>query len=102
MASCHDPCVDSAADAYERDIVAFLAAREAKYCSDDGWLTMEQGRAAFSVQGGGSRFARARFNRACKCRPPRAFNPLVTCPFAAACERLDVPIRAGERHPRGS
>jgi uncharacterized protein (DUF1684 family) len=39
-ASCHDPCVDFAADAHEREIVAFRAAREARYRSDRGWLTL--------------------------------------------------------------
>lgn len=40
MASCHDPSVDFPADAYEREILAFRAAREAKYRSEDGWLTL--------------------------------------------------------------
>ena len=39
-ASCHDPCVDFAADAHEREIVAFRAAREARYRSDRSWLTL--------------------------------------------------------------
>jgi uncharacterized protein len=39
-ASCHDPSVDFAADAYEREILAFRAAREARYRSEDGWLTL--------------------------------------------------------------
>lgn len=40
------------------------------------------------------------FNRACN--PPCAFNPLVTCPLPPPANRLDVPVRAGERLPRGS
>src|SRR5262245_55092746 len=41
MASCHDPSVESAApDAYEREILAFRAARENRYRSDEGWLTL--------------------------------------------------------------
>jgi len=39
------------------------------------------------------------FNRACN--PPCAFNPLVTCPLPPSANRLTVPIRAGERLPRG-
>jgi hypothetical protein len=38
--SCHDPSVDFAADAYERDMLAFRAAREARYRSEAGWLTL--------------------------------------------------------------
>ncbi len=40
------------------------------------------------------------FNRACN--PPCAFNPLVTCPLPPPANRLDVPVRAGERLPRGN
>lgn len=40
MGPCHDPFVDFAADAHEREIVAFRAAREARYRSDRGWLTL--------------------------------------------------------------
>jgi uncharacterized protein len=40
------------------------------------------------------------FNRACN--PPCAFNPMVTCPLPPPANRLDVPIRAGERLPRGN
>jgi hypothetical protein len=39
-ASCHDPGVESAPDAYEREILAFRAAREARYRSENGWLTL--------------------------------------------------------------
>jgi uncharacterized protein len=40
------------------------------------------------------------FNRACN--PPCAFNPMVTCPLPPPANRLDVPVRAGERLPRGN
>jgi uncharacterized protein (DUF1684 family) len=40
MTSCHDPSVDSAADAYQREILAFRAARETRYRSEQGWLTL--------------------------------------------------------------
>ena len=40
------------------------------------------------------------FNRACN--PPSAFNPLVPCPLPPPANRLDVPVRAGERLPRGN
>ena len=39
-ASCHDPSVEFGADAYEREILAFRAAREARYRSEQGWLTL--------------------------------------------------------------
>ena len=40
------------------------------------------------------------FNRASN--PPCAFNPLVTCPLPPPANRLSVPVRAGERLPRGN
>jgi len=40
------------------------------------------------------------FNRACN--PPCAFNPLVACPLPPPANRLTVPVRAGERLPRGN
>jgi hypothetical protein len=40
------------------------------------------------------------FNRACN--PPCAYNPMVTCPLPPLANRLDVPVRAGERLPRGN
>ncbi len=82
-ASCHDPCVESAAaDAYQREILAFRAARETRYGSEQGWLTLVE---RIALEPGADQTPAASF-----------------CPLPPQANRLDVPVRAGERLPRGN